>query len=657
MKQRVFAMAAAFAAAASPLAGQAPADTFRRDQIAVTATKLASPLAAVPAHITVITGERLRQSGYTRVVDALRDQAGIAVAQLGAPGAVASLFLRGGESDYVQVLVDGVQVNDPGGAYDWAHLTTADIERIEIARGPASVLYGSDAVSGVIQVFTRRGGSRDRVEATVTAGVGERVGNGAEGSFGTWTGSAALSGGVPLAGNLEAAYSFSAARQESDGAYAFNNAYDNTSLAGRFQLAAGERTLAVTARYTDQQFHYPTDGAGNVLDHNRYTYGSSLAAGLALAQPLGPRVTAHLALDAYRNDTGAEDPEDEPDQGFSRSTGTVERDHIELRLDALAASTLTVSAGGELERQQGNSTYDSDGPFGPYTSETDDQRSSSALFAQLVRTGRLGVTAGTRLDHSDQFGAFGTARAGLSYQLSPALRVHTAWGTGFKEPTFLETYATGFARGNPDLQPEQSRSLELGVRAARRTAHLALTAFHQQFRNLIQYTFTPPAQDAPNYFNIGRARASGLELDARALLERGVEASATYTALHTTVSDHGFGEDRQFLEGEPLLRRPAHQLALGLSWFGARTTASLHADYTGERADLDFTDPAEWQGRRVTLPSHTTLDAALSWRPALHWGDVDASLRVRNLLGTSYQEVYNFPAAGRVITMGLRVAR
>lgn len=660
MMHRSLIAGATLLVAAAPLAAQSAPDTFRLRELTVTATKVAAPLLAVPAHATIITGAALRAQGHTRVVDALRAAAGVSVAQLGAPGAQASLFLRGGESDYVQVLVDGVQVNDPGGAFDWAHLTTADIDRIEIVRGPASVLYGSDAVAGVVQVFTRRGAGAPRVEAEVTAGRGERVGPQAEGSFNTWSGSGALTGSVRLGARLDASYSLNAARQRSDGAYAFNNEYDNTTVSARLGVAdARGAALTFTARYTDQRFHYPTDGAGNVVDHNRYTYGESLAAGMSLAQRLGSRLSAQVTLGTYRNDSGGEDPEDEAGQGFSRSTAEVARDNLELRLDAQATRSIIASVGGELEQQQGESTFDSDGPFGPYRSSTEDERANRAAFAQLVRTGeRLGITAGARVDHSDQFGSFATARAGLSVQLTPGLRVHGSYGTGFKEPTFLETYATGFARGNPELDPEESRSGELGVRAARGSANVAITGFDQRFRNLIQYTFEAPSEDAPNYYNIGRAEARGVELEAGLALRDAIELTTAYTWLHTEVTDAGFGQDMQFREGESLLRRPEHQLDGTLRWRAtSRLSAALEAHYTGERADLDFTDPAEWQGKRVTLESHTTLDAALTFAPAVRFGALETTLRVRNLLDQRYHEVHNFAAPGRIVSVGVRVSR
>jgi len=148
------------------LYGQETQDTTRLAELVVTPTRLPTPADAVVSSVTVITGEDLRARGVRFVQDALREVPGAAVVQVGSFGGVSSLFLRGGESDYVKVLIDGVPANQSGGAFNWANLTTDNVDRIEIMRGPGSVIYGSDAVSGVVQIFTRGGGHLRHVEWT-----------------------------------------------------------------------------------------------------------------------------------------------------------------------------------------------------------------------------------------------------------------------------------------------------------------------------------------------------------------------------------------------------------------------------------------------------------------------------------------------------------
>ena len=160
------AMALAFVAASvSAARAQASSpDTTTLAPVVVTATRLPSAAGAATLSTTVISGDDLRARGVRSVLDALRETPSVAVVQGGSFGQQTSLFLRGGQSNYTQVLVDGVVVNDPGGAIDLANLTTDNIDRIEIVRGPASVLYGANAVTGVIQIFTRKGNGPLRLE-------------------------------------------------------------------------------------------------------------------------------------------------------------------------------------------------------------------------------------------------------------------------------------------------------------------------------------------------------------------------------------------------------------------------------------------------------------------------------------------------------------
>jgi len=199
----LFILAAALTVVPSALRAQEVRDTASLPEIVVTATRYPIAPDSVASTVTVLRGDDLRAEGIRFVGDALRQVPGTHVVQGGPYGAATSLFVRGGESDYVKVLVDGVPVNQPGGFYDFASLTTDNIERIEVLRGPGSVLYGSDAIAGVIQIVTRQGDHGVQVAAS-----------GEGGSFGTarWEASA-LGGGERLG------WSASLSRLTSDGTY------------------------------------------------------------------------------------------------------------------------------------------------------------------------------------------------------------------------------------------------------------------------------------------------------------------------------------------------------------------------------------------------------------------------------------------------------
>ena len=193
------------------------ADTVTLRPIVVTATRVPVPVDAAASSVTVLTGRELQLRGIRTVAEALRTVPGATVVETGSFGGQTSLFLRGGESDYVKVLVDGVPWNQPGGSFDFADLTTDNVDRVEIVRGPASVLYGSDAVTGVIQIFTRTGQGAPRVTGAARAGT-----------YGSVNYEAGLVGDGGRAG-----YSVTVSQFRSDGLYPYNNEYRNTVEIGR----------------------------------------------------------------------------------------------------------------------------------------------------------------------------------------------------------------------------------------------------------------------------------------------------------------------------------------------------------------------------------------------------------------------------------------
>ncbi|MSR36291.1 MAG: TonB-dependent receptor [Gemmatimonadetes bacterium] len=657
---------------------QQPADTFALNELVVTATRLPLPRAAVPAAVTVLDGDELRARGVRFVADALKEVPGAAVVRTGSDGGVTSLFLRGGESDYVQVLVDGIVVNDPGGAFDLGHLTLDDVERIEVVRGPVSVLYGSDAVTGVVHVITRRGEGPARLFASAGAGFAGRR-----------SGDAAACPGFPLAPCPEGAdlgfyatrgweasvagsgrrlrYSVGGSGLDSDGAYAFNNAYRNRSAVGRLGVAgsAGEATLS--ARYTDGLYHYPTDGAGRLDDRNAYHSSESLALGLDAGRALGRAVELRAAVSYHDGDYETVDERDAAGDtlGFYASTSTSRVDRRKADVHAnLRAGAAVATLGLELERQHGASDFTSRSQFGPFESSTSNDRSNRALYGQLfvAPASRVSATAGLRREDNDRFGAFVTWRAGANVRVTASTSARASAGTAFKEPTFFENFAEGFTRGNPELEPERSRSWEMGLVQALPAVRgeLSATWFDQRFENLIQYS-SAPASGAPNYVNVGAATSRGLELEAHVGSAGGARATASWVHLLTEVVDAGLGADRLFQQGQALIRRPRERVSVaGSAPLGARVRAGGRATAVGKRDDLDFI--ANPSGARVVLPAYEVVDAfvevALLARTRTRGpGGRDLALRisVENALDRDYREIANFPASGRALSAALLV--
>ncbi len=630
-----------------PLPSAAASDTARLRAVVVTADRLPRPVTGTTSAVTVLDGAALRAAGVTHVLDALRIVPGVAVARSGSAGAQTSLFVRGGESDYVRVLVDGVPQNDPGGAIDLAALTLDNVDRIEVVRGPASVLYGSDAVAGVVQLFTRPARAPLDMQLAARAGsYGTRVGEASVGARGG-------RGGVTAA----------LAHHGTDGILAFNNAYRNTvaSLRGDIGLAGMRARLAL--RHADNRFQYPTDGAGAVVDRNARRAERRFSSALDLSRPLGARAEAQLSLAALEVHGRTVDPSDGAGDtlGFFayRSAGAVRRRVADLRVIVRPTDRQVLSAGveyaNERQRSADSSNYDVS------LNRFEASRTTRAAYAQwLADLGRVSLTMGGRHDDNDVFGSFRTARAGLAVGLWRGGRARAALGTGFKAPTFLEQFSTAFSVGNPTLVPERSRSWEAGVDQALAggRGRLSITVFDQRFRDLIQYAFRGPGD--PNYFNVAAASSRGAELEGRAQAARGVEVWATATALRTRVDDAGLqtGAGATFVQGERLLRRPPVTWSAGVQLQRlARTRLDLAFTRVGERDDRDF---ASFPATPVALAAYSRLDVGGEYalaRGAGAWGATALTARLENVLGARYEEVANFRAPGRVVLVGLRVGK
>ncbi len=633
------------------LAGQSPADTVELNPVVVTATRVATLASDVPVAVTVLRGTDLAAKGIRTVFEALREVPGATVVQTGSFGGQTSLFLRGGQSNYVKVLVDGVPVNQPGGSFDFANLTTDNVERIEVVRGPVSVLYGSDAVTGVVQIFTRHPTGATRAEASAHAGGG---------TYGTSSWDVESMGGTETA-----SYSLALSRFTSDGMYAFNNQYRNTVFSGLVRVAAGDGTDAVlTLRYHDNTYHFPTDGNGDPVDHNQFSFESGPTIAFDIGHSFTPRLDARLLLAANETDGGFDNrPDSAADSALFRSLDTVRRLSADLRANLHLASGTVLTAGGAVEQERDRSFNVCSTSFGDCTTPPiDSSRWNGAFYAQAVTAvlDRVDLTAGVRLEDNQRFGTYVAYRLGASYRLPGGTRVRVTGGNAFREPSFFENYSTGYSVGNPHLKPEHSRSWEVGLEQslAPGRASISATFFDQRFRDMIDYMYNPNAPvGSPNYYNVAAATAYGVELGVRYAVVGPLWAAASYTYLHTDVTNPGFDSTSGALlaSGQPFVRRPKHSARLDVGYgLSGRGTVSLAATYVDERLDRIF-PPFPAPPRRVPLPSYVRMDLAtdLDVLPARGGAPgLALSGRIENLLDHAYEEVKNFPARGRTVFVG-----
>ena len=636
----VLALAAMSALSAQPLRAQESGrDTATvLAPVVVTATRLPVVENVPTITATVISGAELREKQITTLQDALQLVPGVLAARSGSYGGQTSLFVRGGQSDYVQLLVDGAPVNDPGGFLDIANIGIDNVDRIEVVRGPASVLYGANAVTGVVQIFTRDGRGPGRLTLGLSGG-----------SYGARDGQIAVRGGSEGASG-----SLSFAHHGADGIYDFNNASREDSYSGALRLEGDDRSsIQLSLRRVNARSHIPTNGFGVPEDSNQFHDVTRSIGSLDASRFLTRRMEASILLTASDAHTRSADLPDTPDEQcafcYDARTGTY-RAGADAHLAFYASRDLALTAGTLYERQR------------QHTSGSDARgRTVNAFYGQAA--GNLGERAsygaGVRVDDNSAFGTFTTYRLSAGYLFGAATRVHASLGTAFKEPTVDQTSSTSpFVRGNPELRPERTRSWELGVSQSllNGAVVLAATYFNQRFRDVIQYDPMPPAEDDPNYVNVGAARANGAELEARAAIARIWDVSASYTRLATRVTDAGVdaGPGATYVQGERLLRRPSDLAHLGIGVRPLRRGA-LHLDvaYVGNRVDIDFA-----RFERVEAEAYTTVDLSgeLSLLTARDAPDPLAlTMRVENLFDTSYQQIFGFRSPGRAVHLGVKM--
>ena len=635
-----------------PLSAQAP-DTTTLGAMVISATKTPASRVSLTQPVTVISGDELRARGITRVSDALRAVPGAVLVQNGSTGSVNTLFLRGGESRYTKVLVDGVAVNAPGGFFDFSHLTVDNIERIEIVRGPASVVYGADAIAGTVQIFTRQGRGRFNMSAE------GRAGN---------RGSRELT--LDTNGRMKSIrYSLGGGARRTDGSFPFNNNYYNGTLSGSVGLAPRDGAdVLVSARYTDAEFHYPTDFTGAPVDSNSYRVQHRLTVGIDAKTALSDKVTLRGRAGTNEVSDLTEDifnpfsTEPSPPPRHSALLSRNKRRSAEGGFTFNLAHASVVNIGAEYVAESEKSK-NSEGPVGGAaqpTSTFDADRHNTAFYSEIVANSETGASwtlSGRRDDNSD-YDAFNTYRAGVSVPAGQSSRVRASISTSFNAPAFNQIRPTLYTLASPDLKPERARSWEVGLEQTLVYGIMKISAnyFNQRFKDLIQYVPGGAPTYLGSYANLTEAESNGYEAEVALTPVGDWSASGSYTYAKprvTRVSSDYAGDQRP---GDALLRRPLHSGTGTLTWSRPRVaTLSVMGSYVGERPDMDFT---QFPSPVVTLPEYVKVDVAGSYslfKSGSRKSSIDLTVRIDNTLDKKYEDVFGFPAPRRTYLVGARI--
>jgi vitamin B12 transporter len=619
--------------------------------VVVTATRTPVPAAESGASIALLDAAQLQVMQPIDASDGLRFLPGAVVDTAGQRGGLASLFVRGGDSRYNKVLIDNVPVNDSGGTMDFGVVPLSEVSRVEFARGAQSTLYGSDAMTSVVQAFSATGNTRT-----------PELRFGADG------------------GNLDTAHGFasiSGARDRWDfnffgdqfnsGGKGPNDNYSNSLEGANIGLQLSPSALLrVRGRHANS--HTGVQGEWDFnnqpllppdADQQARTNDLLSSAELTLSGPSGWQ----HRLVAFEYNHRRQNEDTVPDRGCDfvnfifldcpfNSVDHFNRAGFDYQGDYAERSWTHTTIGYEFEDEN---AFVGDPTAPPVLHGV---RRNYAVYAQQVmQFSRLSVVAGGRFVHNETFGNKFVPRVALSYlalrggQFFSGTRLRFSYATGIKEARFEESFANGPGIvPNPNLKAEENRAFESGIEQSFLAGRYAFSAiyFNNLFRNQIDFAIVDPITFTGEYENIDKSFAHGAEVEFRGRLLPRLSLDAAYNYTSTQILEQPFAFDAQHQPGNPLLRRPKHSGSLLLSYLGRRWAASLGGSFVGRRPDSDF----------FVLPTPVDHAAGYARVDVGGWyainSHVTAYANVENALDRRYNEVVGYPALPINFRVGFR---
>ncbi len=612
-----------------------PAAAYDRDgtePIVVTASRIEQPLGEALPSTTVITRADIERSQAQDLAELLSRQPGFEMARTGAQGAQTSLFLRGANSNQVLVLIDGVPLNSAVDAAPFlGSLSTDNVERIEIARGNLSSLYGSSAIGGVVQIFTRSG-TQSGVHALAEAGQGH-------------TRDANVSATTPLAGGWinvlaglrtqDAVSAINAAQVPQVNPDINGNRARNEAL--RWDRHEKDYSLAawIWDNHSDTSLDDPSNYSVGVpsTSATQAEFRVQRGTGLSGSMVLGNSQLRVMAAQAEDNDDGI--------SSIPNSQALADQNNYSYRsrtrLYSLQDQTtlfhnVELNVGAEFQQQRaGSSEFD---PTGNNAVMTYFSRHSDSFW--VGNSGHLGTQQwqlNVRHDQYSDFGGATTGLAGWGWNFVPDWKLTAQVSNAFRAPSLQDLYAP--FSGNPALRPEHARSQEVGLRWSRGPWNAGLSVYRSRVADLILFGPPPTFQSV----NIAQAAMNGSEW----------QFGAALGAWHLGASlslDHARQLEPTYAE---LARRAHYNARISAEYASGRWTWSTQAQRTGSRSDAFF-NPVTYAKIPEILPSYNLARIALSYAA---YPGIQLRLRVENLFNANYQSVYSYNALPRMIIGGI----
>ena len=577
-------------------------------EVVVTGSRVASPFTDRLTDLSVITREEIDRAGQSSLVDVLRMTQGLEFTTNGGPGSATSVFIRGSNNSQVVVLVDGQRVgSSTAGAASWNAIPLAQIERIEVLRGPASSLYGADAIGGVVQIFTRAGGGPTRFNAE--AGYG---------TFNTWRTGVGARGG-----DERFQYSVRAGAEQSEGFNALRNpanfsynpdrdGYRNANLGGQlgYTLARGHD---LGLQFLENRLRSQFDNGLNA-DHRTYTTVRNAA--LTSNNRINPFWTSRLRL--------GETADFSSSVGFANASRFDSRQRQYAWQNDLRVGPARLQLVAERREEQVSTTSS--------LRESGRDTNSGAAVLQWTPGNHIFQASG-RHDDSSQFGGRTTGGVGYGYRLGGGWRIAGNGSTGFRAPSFNDLYFPGF--DNPDLKPETARNLEGGLYYEADRATLSAVYYRNKVEDLIVFNGVCPlpgrAFGCP--INVNRATLQGTSLGARLLLNKEFAVRGTLDVAHPD-------DD---ITGKVLPRRARRFGSGAIDYTTGPLRLSSELIATGRRFD-DAANTRPMSGYAIlNLVANYALDR--EWSLFVRWN---------NVFDRKYELARDFATPGSNVFVGVR---
>lgn len=619
-------------------AGQTLTLNFRLELAPMAATVLVtgevSPISEEqsPAPSTILTSEQIEQRQAVTLPDLLYSQPGIAIARTGPIGGLTTLFLDGGNSNYTKVFIDGTPANEPGGNFNYANLSLDNVDKVEIVHGAESALYGSDAMSGAIQLFSHRGSTRLPAFELYSDG----------GNLESARGGGQLSG---VLGHFD--YSAAGSYLTTNG-QGPSDAFVNRTEAGNFGYSfSGTDQLRLTVRSNSSWAEIPEALVPGQppASSGQYDALKDLTANLAWLFDTGEHWQHRVAgFESRILDTNF-------DPGFGTFIDQYNRAGFDEQSNYSFATGL-VALGYHYEVEN---AYPSGIVGGTHA-----RRNNQAGFAdgRWFPISRVTLSAGFRVESNTTFGIRTAPRAGIVYALRDSkafwgdTRLRFAYGEGIKEPALEQSFGSDPCYpGNPNLKPEESQTINATIDQyfASDRAKVSLTFFANRYTDII--SFAPNAAPNPDYcgtyFNTDLAHARGLNLSTELRLKRWltVDGYYTYDATKVLKTDNP-PSDPDYTPGLPLLRRPLNSGSIILNVYYAHVNWNFIGYFSGTRTDLS---PVTFGP--ANNPGYARFDMAASYNVS---HGLMLTARVINLFNKQYQDALGYPALGQTYAMGMR---